>query len=73
MRVLQEDIKLSEYVRDFPCLYNKTMHEHHQRDAIRNCWDEVAKKAGVESDKSIFFTLYIVGKIYIEKELLIKF
>ena len=61
MRVSEQDIVLSDCVREFPCLYDKRTPEYHQRDVTGNCWKEVANKVGLENGKIpfVFFcTLY---------------
>ena len=49
MRVSEQDVVLSDCVREFPCLYDKRTPEYHQRDVTENCWKEVANKAGLEN------------------------
>ena len=63
IRVSEQDFVLSDYVREFLCLYDKRTPEYHQRDVTRNCWKEVANKAGLENEKitSVSFqTFYII-------------
>ena len=55
MNVSGQDLSLSECVREFPCQYDKTIPEYHQRDVTANWWEEVAKKAGLENRKSFVF------------------
>ena len=60
MRVSEQDIVLSDCVREFPCLSDKRTPEYHQRDVIGNCWNEVTNEAGLENGKIpfVFFKLY---------------
>ena len=44
MRVSEQDVVLSDYVREFSCLYDKRTPEYHPRDVTGNCWKEVANK-----------------------------
>ena len=66
MRIFEQDVVLSDYVREFPCLYDKRTPEYHQRDVTRNCWKEVANEAGLENGKIpfVFFqTLFLHHKM----------
>ena len=54
MRVFDQNVFLSDYVREFPCIYDKQTPEYHQRDVTRNCCKEVANEAGLENDKIPF-------------------
>ena len=54
MRVSEQDIVLSDCIREFPCLYDKRTPEYHQRDVAGNCCKEVANKAGLENGKILF-------------------
>ena len=65
MRVSEQDVVLSDCVREFLCLYEKRTPEYHQRDATGNCWKEAANKAGLENDKIpfvLFQTLFLHHK-----------
>ena len=53
MRLSEQDVVLSNCVREFPRLYDKRIQEYHQRDT-GNCWKEVANKAGLENGKIPF-------------------
>ena len=54
MRVSEQDVVLSDCVREFLCLYDKRTPEFHQRHVTGNCWKEVANKAGLENGKIAF-------------------
>ena len=43
MKVLEQDLCLSECVWKFPCLYGKMITECHKRDVTANGWEGVAK------------------------------
>ena len=57
MRVSEQDVVLSDCVRNFPCLYDKRTPKYNQRDVTGNCWKEVANKAGLENGKIPFVFL----------------
>ena len=66
MRISEQDVVLSDYVREFPCLYDKRTPKYHQRDVTGNCWKEVANKAGLENGKIpfvLFQTLFLQHKM----------
>lgn len=42
------DEELSETVRKYPCLYDKSKKGHHDKNMVKNCWREVAEKIGLE-------------------------
>ena len=41
---LQEDELLSEEVRSFPCVYDKSQKGYKEKDVVRNAWSKVAEK-----------------------------
>ena len=45
------DEMLSEAVREYPALYDKSKKGHHDRNLIKNCWIKVAEVCGLEDDK----------------------
>ena len=52
---LQEEELLSEEVRAFSCLYDKTRKAYKERDVVRNAWNSVADKLDfLETDKTSF-------------------
>ena len=54
MRVSEQDVVLSDCVREFLCLYDKQTPEYQQRDVTGNCWKKAANKAGLENGKIAF-------------------
>ena len=38
------DEELSEAVRKFKCLYDKSKKGHHDKNMIKNCWSQVEKR-----------------------------
>ena len=40
------DEELSEAVRKFKCLYDKSKKGHHDKNMIKNCWRQVAETVG---------------------------
>ena len=44
MRISQQDVVLSDFLHEFPCLYDKRAPEYHQRGVTGNRWKEVANK-----------------------------
>ena len=58
MKVSEQDICLSECVRELPCLYDKAIPEYYQRDVTANCWEEVAEKTGLENRKLSLLFLF---------------
>ena len=44
------DEMLSEAVREYPALYDKSKKGHHDRNLIKNCWIKVAEVCGLEDD-----------------------
>ena len=47
----EQDEILSEVVRKYPDLYDKSKNEHHDRHIMRNCWNNIAEECGLEDDK----------------------
>lgn len=45
------DEALSDSVRKYPALYDKSNKGHHDRTLIKNCWVKVATECGLEDDK----------------------
>lgn len=46
---VQFDERLSETVRRFPCLFDKTKREYRDKNITKNAWDKIAEEVGVES------------------------
>ena len=42
------DEELSEAVRQYTCLYDKSRKGHHDKNMVKNCWREIAEKVGIE-------------------------
>ena len=40
---LEENERLSEAVRQFPCLYDKSKKEYKDKNVVENAWKDVAK------------------------------
>ena len=40
---LEENAKLSEIVREFPCLYDKSKKEYKYENVVKNAWKQVAE------------------------------
>ena len=47
---LEENEQLSEVVREFPCLYDKSKKEYKGKNVVVNAWKQVAKKLEFSSD-----------------------
>ena len=45
------DEMLSEAVREYPAIYDKTKRAHHDRAVVKNCWQKVAEVCGIENHK----------------------
>lgn len=45
------DELLSEAVREYPALYDKSRKGHHDKALLKNCWVKVAEVCGLEDDK----------------------
>ena len=52
---LKFDEKLSEIVRNHPCLYDKTKKEYNDKNETRNAWEMVARELGVDEGKILPF------------------
>ena len=61
MRISEQDVVLSDCVREFSCPSDKRTPEHHQRDVTGNCWKEVANKTGLENGKIPFVFFQTFG------------
>ena len=62
MIVSEQDVVLSDCVREFPCLYDKGTPEYHQRGVTGNCWKEVANKAGLENGTPGILKSYLLRR-----------
>ncbi|XP_066918670.1 uncharacterized protein [Clytia hemisphaerica] len=47
---LEEDENLSEAVRNYKCLYDKSHPEHKNKPVKQKCWSEIEKYLGMEED-----------------------
>ena len=53
---LEENEQLSEVVREFPCLNDKSKKEYKDKNVVENIWKQVAKKLEFSSDgKKTYF------------------
>ena len=43
------DEKLSELVRRFPCLYDKTKKDYKDKNVVANAWETVANELEIEN------------------------
>ena len=50
---LEEDEKLSEAVRNYKCLYDKSHPDHKNKPLKQKCWSEIEKYLGMEEGKNI--------------------
>ena len=41
--------KLAEYVRKFPCLFNKSCKDYKDKFVVANAWEKVAQETGLEA------------------------
>ena len=46
----EENEQLSEVVREFPCLYDKSKKEYKDENVVENAWKQVAEKLEFLSD-----------------------
>ena len=59
---LNEDELLSEKVRSYPCLYDKSSKSYKEKDVIKNAWTKIAEQLDfIEDGTSIMnsFTVYV--------------
>ena len=47
------DEKLSEAVRQYPCIYDKADKDYKEQTAVVNAWTKVAEDVGLERGKQI--------------------
>ena len=52
---LGEEERLSENVKMFPCLYDKTKKGYKEKDAVQNAWNAVAESLDFVEDGNLFF------------------
>ena len=58
---LQEEEILSEKVKQFPVLYDKTVKGYKEKDVLKNAWDKVAESLDfVENSKNILYTYLFI-------------
>ena len=60
---LQFDEKLSETVRKFPCLFDKTSADYKDKNTIRTAWAKVAEELHIEDGKVYLASSYISGDL----------
>ena len=59
---LNEDELLSEKVRSYPCLYDKSSKSYKEKDVVKNGWTKIAEELDfIEYGTSIMnsFTVYV--------------
>ena len=49
MGVTSADIELTEEVRKYPALYDKSDNDYHKSDVVENCWERVHRQLGLEN------------------------
>ena len=65
---LQEEEILSEKVKQFPVLYDKTVKGYKEKDVVKNAWDKVAESLDfVENSKNILYTYLLFEILCVEK------
>ena len=56
---IEDNERLSEVVRQFPCLYDKSKKEYKDKNVVENAWKNVAQNLDFIPDgKARFFSLY---------------
>ena len=66
---LQEEEILSEKVKQFPVLYDKTVKGYKEKDVVKNAWDKVAESLDfVENSKNILYT-YLLFEILCDEKI----
>jgi len=56
-RKIKEDEDLSEEVRKYPCLYDKSDSGYKERDRVRNAWRAVESELGYEEGLYFYYFL----------------
>ena len=54
--------KLSELVKLYPCLYNKQEKDFKKEDIKQRTWNEIAKKLNISNEKEIFILRLRIAK-----------
>ena len=55
---LQEEELLSEEVRNYPCIYDKSKKPYKKKDVVKNAWENVALKLDFLEDGENFFDTF---------------
>ena len=63
---LQFDEKLSDAVREYPCLYDKMKKDYKDVNVNRNAWSSVAEQMSIENGKKcyILFSLTQISHLH---------
>ena len=70
----QEEESIAEEVRNYPCLYNKSLKEYKDKRARENAWQKIGESLGMkEGNNKIIIYSFLPKHISIRRRFLLKF